>query len=81
MEGLKAELSTRDNVARAIYTEVKEGRGTPHGGAFLDISYQPAERVKRKPLTNSLSPKPPPRRARPTRMDGSWRARAEPRKR
>ena len=42
------ELSTRDNVARAIYTEVKEGRGSPHGGAFLDISYLPAERVKRK---------------------------------
>ena len=42
------ELSTRDNVARAIYTESKEGRGTPHGGAFLDISYLPAERVKRK---------------------------------
>ncbi|HEY2955671.1 MAG TPA: fumarate reductase/succinate dehydrogenase flavoprotein subunit [Candidatus Eisenbacteria bacterium] len=42
------ELSTRDNVSRAIYTEVKEGRGTPHGGAFLDISYMPAERVKRK---------------------------------
>ena len=35
------ELSTRDNVARAIYTEVREGRGTPHGGAFLDISYLP----------------------------------------
>jgi succinate dehydrogenase / fumarate reductase flavoprotein subunit len=42
------ELSTRDNVARAIYTEVREGRGTPHGGAFLDISYLPEERVKRK---------------------------------
>jgi succinate dehydrogenase / fumarate reductase flavoprotein subunit len=42
------ELSTRDNVARAIYTEVKEGRGSPHGGAFLDISYLPAERVIRK---------------------------------
>jgi len=42
------ELSTRDNVARAIYTEVKEGRGSPHGGVFLDISYLPAERVKRK---------------------------------
>src|SRR5204863_9303210 len=26
----------------------KEGRGSPHGGAFLDISYLPAERVKRK---------------------------------
>ena len=35
------ELSTRDNVARAIYTEVKEGRGSPHGGVFLDISYLP----------------------------------------
>ena len=42
------ELSTRDNVARAIYTEVKEGRGSPHGGVFLDISYQPADRVKKK---------------------------------
>jgi succinate dehydrogenase / fumarate reductase, flavoprotein subunit len=42
------ELSTRDNVSRAIYTEVKEGRGSPHGGVFLDISYLPAERVIRK---------------------------------
>ncbi len=42
------ELSTRDNVARAIFTEVKEGRGSPHGGVFLDISYQDPERVKRK---------------------------------
>ena len=42
------ELSTRDNVARAIYTEVKEGRGSPHGGVFLDISYLPAEHVRRK---------------------------------
>jgi succinate dehydrogenase / fumarate reductase flavoprotein subunit len=42
------ELSTRDNVARAIYTEVKEGRGSPHGGVFLDISYLPPERVKKK---------------------------------
>jgi succinate dehydrogenase / fumarate reductase flavoprotein subunit len=41
------ELSTRDNVARAIYTEVKEGRGSPLGGVFLDISYLPAERVRR----------------------------------
>jgi succinate dehydrogenase / fumarate reductase flavoprotein subunit len=42
------ELSTRDVVARSIYTEVKEGRGSPHGGAFLDISQKPAEYVKRK---------------------------------
>jgi succinate dehydrogenase flavoprotein subunit len=44
----RMELSTRDVVARSIYTEVKEGRGTPHGGAFLDISHKPAEYVKRK---------------------------------
>ena len=44
----KMELSTRDVVARSIYTEVKEGRGSPHGGAFLDISHKPAEYVKRK---------------------------------
>ncbi len=42
------ELSTRDNVARAIYIENKEGRGSPHGGVFLDISYQDSERVKKK---------------------------------
>ena len=44
----RMELSTRDVVARSIYTEVKEGRGTPHGGAFLDISHKPPEYVKRK---------------------------------
>ena len=44
----RMELSTRDVVARAIHTEVREGRGTEHGGAFLDISHKPAEYVKRK---------------------------------
>jgi succinate dehydrogenase / fumarate reductase flavoprotein subunit len=44
----KLELSTRDVVARSIYTEVREGRGTEHGGAFLDISHKPADHVKRK---------------------------------
>ncbi len=44
----KLELSTRDVVARSIYTEVREGRGTEHGGAFLDISHKPADYVKRK---------------------------------
>src|SRR6202142_1654135 len=44
----KMELSTRDGVARSIYTEVKEGRGTEHGGAYLDISHKPAEYVKKK---------------------------------
>ena len=38
----RMELSTRDVVARAIYTEVKEGRGTPRGGVFLDVSHLPA---------------------------------------
>ena len=42
------ELSTRDNVARAIYTEVREGRGTDHGGVYLDISYLPADHVRSK---------------------------------
>ncbi|MFN2385319.1 MAG: FAD-binding protein [Thermoanaerobaculia bacterium] len=44
----KMDLSTRDVVARAIYMEVREGRGTEHGGAYLDISGKPAEYVKRK---------------------------------
>src|SRR4030081_1377882 len=44
----RMELSTRDVVARAIYTEAKEGRGTEHGGAYLDISHKPADYVKKK---------------------------------
>lgn len=44
----RMELSTRDVVARSIYTEVKEGRGSPHGGAFLDISHKGADFIKRK---------------------------------
>jgi succinate dehydrogenase / fumarate reductase flavoprotein subunit len=44
----RMELSTRDQVARAIYLEVKEGRGSPHGGVFLDISHKPADYVKTK---------------------------------
>jgi succinate dehydrogenase / fumarate reductase flavoprotein subunit len=44
----RMELSTRDVVARAIYTEVREGRGTEHGGAYLDISQKPADYVKKK---------------------------------
>jgi succinate dehydrogenase / fumarate reductase flavoprotein subunit len=42
------ELSTRDNVSRAIHTEVREGRGSEHGGVYLDISYLPADLVRRK---------------------------------
>jgi succinate dehydrogenase / fumarate reductase flavoprotein subunit len=41
------ELLTRDEVARAITAEVKAGRGSPHGGVFLDIaSRRPAEFIK-----------------------------------
>jgi len=43
------ELLTRDVVARAITQEVREGRGSPHGGVFLDIaSRRPADYIKRK---------------------------------
>lgn len=48
------ELLTRDHVARCIVREVKEGRGTPHGGVYLDISWikeripNGAEHIKRK---------------------------------
>ena len=43
------ELLTRDVVARAIRKEVKAGRGSPHGGVFLDIASQrSAEDIKKK---------------------------------
>ena len=42
------ELLTRDVVARAIYAEAKAGRGSEHGGAYLNISHRPAEYVKKK---------------------------------
>jgi succinate dehydrogenase / fumarate reductase flavoprotein subunit len=43
------ELLTRDVVARAIRREVKAGRGSPHGGVFLDIaSRRTAEAIKKK---------------------------------
>ncbi|MFI0909983.1 fumarate reductase/succinate dehydrogenase flavoprotein subunit [Streptomyces abikoensis] len=43
------ELLPRDEVARAINSEVKAGRGSPHGGVFLDVSTRmPAEAIKRK---------------------------------
>jgi succinate dehydrogenase / fumarate reductase flavoprotein subunit len=48
------ELLTRDHVARCIMREVKAGRGSPHGGVFLDISWikekipNAAEHIKRK---------------------------------
>src|SRR5262249_16775644 len=48
------ELLTRDHVARMILKEVREGRGSPHGGVFLDIAWiksrvpNGAEHIKRK---------------------------------
>ncbi|WP_431954117.1 fumarate reductase/succinate dehydrogenase flavoprotein subunit [Actinacidiphila sp. bgisy167] len=43
------ELLPRDEVARAINSEVKAGRGSPHGGVFLDVSSRlPAEVIRRK---------------------------------
>jgi succinate dehydrogenase / fumarate reductase flavoprotein subunit len=48
------ELLTRDHVARCIVREVREGRGSPHGGVFLDIAWikeklpNAAEHIKRK---------------------------------
>jgi succinate dehydrogenase / fumarate reductase flavoprotein subunit len=44
----KLDLSSRDVVSRAIYKEVQAGRGSPHGGAFLDISHRGAEFIKKK---------------------------------
>jgi succinate dehydrogenase / fumarate reductase, flavoprotein subunit len=42
------ELLTRDVVAKAINSEVKAGRGSPHGGAFLDISHRGKEAILAK---------------------------------
>jgi succinate dehydrogenase / fumarate reductase flavoprotein subunit len=43
------ELLPRDEVARAINSEVKAGRGSPHGGVFLDVSTRlPAEVIKKR---------------------------------
>jgi succinate dehydrogenase / fumarate reductase flavoprotein subunit len=44
----RMELSSRDVVARAINAEVLAGRGTPHGGAYLDITHRSADYIKRK---------------------------------
>jgi succinate dehydrogenase / fumarate reductase, flavoprotein subunit len=44
----RMELSTRDRVALANYTEIAEGRGGPHGGVFLDITHAPKELIVAK---------------------------------
>jgi succinate dehydrogenase / fumarate reductase flavoprotein subunit len=45
---VKKDLSSRDVVARSILTEVQQGRGSEHGGAYLDISHRPADFIKSK---------------------------------
>ncbi|GHD38987.1 oxidoreductase [Streptomyces mirabilis] len=42
---VRMELSTRDRVALASYTEIKEGRGTPKGGVWLDVSHLPRHTI------------------------------------
>ena len=44
----RMELSTRDKVAIANYTEIIEGRGTKNGGVFLDISHKSKEFIIEK---------------------------------
>lgn len=44
----RMELSTRDRVALAAYTEIKEGRGTENGGVWLDVSHLPRETIMRR---------------------------------
>src|SRR5437763_15646070 len=43
----RLERSTRDLVSRASFTEVTEGRGTPNGGVWIDVSHLGAEHVER----------------------------------
>lgn len=42
---VRKELSTRDRVALAAYTEIKEGRGTKNGGVWLDVSHLPRKTI------------------------------------
>src|SRR5512136_299693 len=42
----RMELSTRDIVARAIATEILNGRGTSHGGVYLDVTHLPREQIE-----------------------------------
>ena len=50
------ELLPRDEVARAINSEVKAGRGSPHGGVFLDVSKRLPAEVIRKKLPVDVAP-------------------------
>lgn len=44
----RGELATRDVVARAIYQEIIEGRGTKRGGVYLDVTHLPREVIEEK---------------------------------
>src|SRR5918999_636727 len=44
----RLELSSRDRVALANYTEILEGRGGPHGGVFLDVSHRGKEHITQR---------------------------------
>ncbi len=44
----RMELSTRDVVSRSIETEILEGRGSPHGGVYLDVSHLPAALIEER---------------------------------
>jgi fumarate reductase (CoM/CoB) subunit A len=44
----RMELSTRDVVARAIATEIKAGRGTEHGGVYLDVTHLPRKQIEER---------------------------------
>ena len=46
-DAARMERSTRDLVSRASFLEVTEGRGTPNGGVWIDVSHLGAERVER----------------------------------
>lgn len=54
----RKEASTRAMLAHAIQTEVAEGRGSPHGGVFLDLTRNDAETLKRlvAPFMAKLAP-------------------------
>ena len=44
----RMELSTRDIVSRAVYTEINEGRGTKRGGVYCDMTFQPSGYIKKQ---------------------------------
>ena len=44
----RMELSTRDVVARAIATEILEGKGTKNGGVYLDVTHLPRSQIERR---------------------------------